>query len=105
MPPTPTFRLQEEAWRLRAACRGRDVNLWFAAWRGQEEEGGAPHLLQGRLICIECPVWRDCAEYALRSHTKDGIWGGMNERQRRDWRRAGKPNTMPAMERRKRSAS
>ncbi len=112
------FKLNEESWRLQALCRGKDPNMWFGTHVGQEDpdvdrtdgkvrkdgrttyKGKEPLLLaQGRLICMECPVWRECADYALRSFTKEGIWGGMNERQRREWNRRGRPHTTPKAER------
>lgn len=94
---TASFRLQGELWQLEAACRGKDPNLWFGSWAGQEQRlGGRPtkvepdHLQEARAICRGCAVRYECADYALRTRTREGIWGGMNERQRRDWNRRGR---------------
>ena len=42
-------------------------------------------------ICATCVVRRDCLEYAIRIREPHGIWGGMNEVERKQVleRRAG----------------
>jgi WhiB family redox-sensing transcriptional regulator len=34
-------------------------------------------------ICSSCPVRQECLEYALSIPEPHGIWGGMNESERR----------------------
>jgi WhiB family redox-sensing transcriptional regulator len=34
-------------------------------------------------VCSSCSVRRDCLEYALRIREPHGIWGGLNEAERR----------------------
>ena len=34
-------------------------------------------------ICAECPVRRECFDYAMRVHEPFGIWGGLTEAERR----------------------
>ena len=34
-------------------------------------------------ICAECPVTRECLEYALANRIDHGVWGGCSERERR----------------------
>jgi WhiB family redox-sensing transcriptional regulator len=34
-------------------------------------------------ICVDCPVQRECLEYALRVREPFGIWGGLDETERR----------------------
>lgn len=36
-----------------------------------------------RAICAECPVKRECLEYALEIGDHYGVYGGLGERQRR----------------------
>jgi len=38
-------------------------------------------------ICDTCPVKRPCLEYALGRGEPDGVWGGMEEVERRKYRR------------------
>jgi hypothetical protein len=42
---------------------------------------------------MTCPLYWECAEYALAEGIPDGIWGGLDERERgRIWKkRGGKP--------------
>jgi WhiB family redox-sensing transcriptional regulator len=36
-----------------------------------------------KAICGQCAVRRDCLEYAVRIREPHGIWGGLNETERR----------------------
>ena len=36
-----------------------------------------------KALCVHCPVRVDCLEYALQSREGHGIWGGLNEMERR----------------------
>jgi WhiB family transcriptional regulator, redox-sensing transcriptional regulator len=38
---------------------------------------------EAKRICAGCPVQRECLEYALRVREPFGIWGGLNETERR----------------------
>ncbi len=38
---------------------------------------------RAREICSECSVQKDCLEYALSIREPHGIWGGLNEVERK----------------------
>ena len=38
---------------------------------------------RAKAICTTCSVRRDCLDYALRIKEPHGIWGGLNELERR----------------------
>jgi WhiB family redox-sensing transcriptional regulator len=38
---------------------------------------------RAKAICATCSVRKDCLEYALRIREPHGIWGGLNELERR----------------------
>jgi WhiB family redox-sensing transcriptional regulator len=40
-------------------------------------------LAYAKSICKGCPVKRECLEYALVNRERDGVWGGLGERERR----------------------
>jgi WhiB family redox-sensing transcriptional regulator len=39
---------------------------------------------RAKAICVDCSVRRECLEYALAIREPHGIWGGLNEGERRD---------------------
>lgn len=70
-------------WQDDAACRGADTSLFFAPnyfeRRGQKQAREA----RAKLICAGCTVREPCLEFALRTRDPHGIWGGLNELERR----------------------
>jgi WhiB family redox-sensing transcriptional regulator len=38
---------------------------------------------EAKAICDICPVRLSCLEHALAMRERDGVWGGMTERERR----------------------
>jgi WhiB family redox-sensing transcriptional regulator len=68
--------LTDEAdWRLAAACRSADPELFFPI------SSSGPALAQiaaAKAICAGCRVRRECLAFALRTCQRHGIWGGMS---------------------------
>lgn len=62
-------------WRLLAACRGMDPDVFYP------ERGGDTR--QIKAVCAECPVALECLNYALEMRETHGMWGGKSERERR----------------------
>jgi WhiB family redox-sensing transcriptional regulator len=75
-------------WQFRAACRGEDSSLFFAPNYFERKEQKDAREDRARAICARCPVRMDCLEYALRIREPHGIWGGLNELERRNVLRA-----------------
>ncbi len=75
-------------WQFRAACRGEDSSLFFAPTYFERKEQKDAREDRARAICSRCPVRVDCLEYALRIREPHGIWGGLNELERRNLLRA-----------------
>jgi WhiB family transcriptional regulator, redox-sensing transcriptional regulator len=73
----------EHGWQWRAACRGEDSSLFFAPNRPETREEKTIRERQAKGICALCPVRIDCLEYAIRIREPHGIWGGLNELERR----------------------
>lgn len=63
------------SWRQLARCRGVDPEIFYPASDEDAEEAKA--------ICALCPVREPCLEYALAAREKEGVWGGLTERERR----------------------
>lgn len=66
-------------WRDSAACRGT-FDPRFFPYRGGTSR-------YAKLICAGCDVQADCLNYSLTNSTPFGVWGGLNERERRKARR------------------
>ena len=74
-----TLERDSMAWSRYASCDTADPDLFFPP--------PGTDTFYARSICRECPVRRQCLDYALESKQKFGIWGGMTEAQRRRIRR------------------
>ena len=72
-----------EGWRFRAACRGEDPALFFAPGYFERHEEKAAREQRAKAICAACPVSQTCLEFALHVREQHGVWGGLNERERR----------------------
>jgi WhiB family redox-sensing transcriptional regulator len=76
-------RTDEEVWQRRAACRGPESTLFFAPTVPEPRPERDIREARAKRICGECAVREECLEYALRIREPHGIWGGLNEGQRR----------------------
>lgn len=66
-------------WRKGAACRDLDTAIFFP----ETDEAVAV----AKAICAGCPVREACLDFALITRQDDGVWGGMDENERRRVRR------------------
>lgn len=73
--------------RLDAACRGHDPELWFPVGTP-----GAPlydaQLEAARAVCFRCPAREACLLFALDEGIEHGVFGGADEHERAALRRA-----------------
>ena len=65
-----------QTWRQQGRCRGVDPEIFYPV--SEEDEA-----LEAKAICDSCPVRVACLEYALAAREKNGVWGGLTERERR----------------------
>lgn len=80
----------DETWKDDASCKGTSPDMWFPADRRNRRErhhdDPAVKILtkMAKLICLECPVQRECLAWALAVDERHGIYGGLtpSERQR-----------------------
>jgi WhiB family transcriptional regulator, redox-sensing transcriptional regulator len=75
-------------WQFRALCRGEESSLFFAPNYFERKEQKEAREALAKAICARCPVRSECLEYALRIREPHGIWGGLNEYERRALLRA-----------------
>ncbi|MGD0219508.1 MAG: WhiB family transcriptional regulator [Acidimicrobiales bacterium] len=62
-------------WRQRSACRGLDPEVFYPLTEEEAEEAKA--------VCALCSVREMCLEHAIVARERDGVWGGLTERERR----------------------
>jgi WhiB family redox-sensing transcriptional regulator len=72
-----------EDWQAQAACRGQSAAIFFAPAHFEKKEARALRERQAKAVCAQCRVRKECLEYALRIKEPHGIWGGLNEMERR----------------------
>ncbi len=67
-------------WMQDAACRGFPNPEIFFPEQGKSAK-------PAKAICETCPVRDECLDHAIFHRQKDGVWGGLNERERRPLRK------------------
>lgn len=73
----------EDLWQVRAACRGPNTLIFFPPSHFERKEDREAREAKAKSICASCAVRRECLDYALRIREPHGIWGGLNEAERR----------------------
>jgi WhiB family redox-sensing transcriptional regulator len=73
----------EEGWQVAARCRGQDATLFFTPTVLERKDEREAREGQAKGICAECPVRMECLDFALYTRESYGIWGGLNELERR----------------------
>lgn len=72
-------------WRHNAACRDDAIDpetFWPIGTSGP----ALRQIAAAKTICARCPVRTDCLEWAL-AHADGGVWGGLDENERRRLKR------------------
>ncbi len=73
----------EELWQIKAACRGPQAAVFFPPAQFERKDEKEDREARAKAICAACPVRRPCLDYALRIREPHGIWGGLNEIERK----------------------
>jgi WhiB family redox-sensing transcriptional regulator len=82
-------------WRHRAICRHVDPELFFPIGTTGP---AAVQVEEAKAVCRRCPVVNDCLQWALSSGQDAGVWGGLDEDERRALRRRGVRARMSTVE-------
>lgn len=75
--------ISEPTWRASAECRGDNASFFFAPAHFERKDEKDGREGRARTLCRACKVQRECLEYALLVEEPHGIWGGLNELERR----------------------
>lgn len=78
-----TMAIAQLEWSEAAACRGSEGSLFFSPEASERKEERLERELVAKRICTGCAVREDCLNAALERHEPHGIWGGLNELERR----------------------
>jgi WhiB family transcriptional regulator, redox-sensing transcriptional regulator len=70
-------------WQRLAACRGEDATYYFAPSYFEKRGEKLAREAVAKRICAICPVRQPCLDYALTTREAHGVWGGLNETERR----------------------
>lgn len=68
-------------WQEHAACRDHDPELWFTV--GSDMTAAADRAEAKRICRTECPVRAECLQEASDNRIEHGVWGGLDETERR----------------------
>ena len=76
--------MENEDWRVDAACRDTDPDLFFpVGTTGPAIE----QIASAKAVCGECDAQSECLEFALATNQDSGVWGGTSEEERRKLRK------------------
>jgi WhiB family redox-sensing transcriptional regulator len=75
-------------WAMGAACRGSQREAFFPPASIERKEERLEREAIAKRICAGCAVRSECLDLALRNREIHGIWGGLNEEERRSITRA-----------------
>jgi WhiB family redox-sensing transcriptional regulator len=75
-------------WTVGAACRGSEGSLFYSADSVERKEDRLEREQLAKRICASCGVREACLRAAVDRHESYGIWGGLNEVERRALTRA-----------------
>lgn len=80
-----------DSWQLKASCRGPHAAIFFPPAHAERKDEKLRREERAKAICMGCAVRGDCLDYAVRINEPHGIWGGLNEVERKQLieRRAG----------------
>jgi WhiB family redox-sensing transcriptional regulator len=73
----------EETWQIKAACRGPQASVFFPPTSFERKDEKAEREERAKAICADCSVRSDCLEFAISIKEPHGIWGGLNEGERK----------------------
>jgi WhiB family redox-sensing transcriptional regulator len=73
----------EPSWRADAQCRTSNAVHFFPPAHFEHKEEKDQREGSARALCRTCPVQKVCLEYSLAVQEPHGIWGGLNELERR----------------------
>ena len=81
--PSRAYVTGEAPWRSSAQCRRENAAVFFPPTYPEMKPEKDAREDQARALCRACPVQQACLDYSLSVQEPHGIWGGLNEMERR----------------------
>jgi len=78
-----TMSTAERTWQERAACRGPQSAVFYPPPQFERKDDKRERERRAKAICSKCSVASSCLEYAVQIREHHGIWGGLNESERK----------------------
>ena len=78
--PSENLSNASKGWMKDGACHGLEPDIFHP---DEDAKDDSPDVLAAKAICEHCIVKSECLEFALDTKQKDGVWGGLTERERR----------------------
>ena len=75
---------RETTWIEQAGCLEEDPELFFPVGYSQPAK---EQTSRAKAVCLPCPVRGECLRWALDTCQDAGVWGGLDEEERRVIRR------------------
>jgi WhiB family redox-sensing transcriptional regulator len=79
--PTPVVEAWD--WQVEGNCRNLDSGVFFHP-DGERGFARADRIANAKRICQSCPVIVQCRHHALTVEEPFGVWGGLDETERRE---------------------
>jgi WhiB family transcriptional regulator, redox-sensing transcriptional regulator len=85
-PLTDGTEIDMNRWAPRAACRSVPTDMFFGT-EFERTKVRVEREKEARAICAVCPVADPCRRYAIDTRQAAGIWGGLDEEERKSAKR------------------
>jgi len=73
-----------EDWQEHAVCTGDNAVLFYPPLAGERKKARNIRERRAKNLCAHCPVQQACLDHAIRHDERFGIWGGLNDSERRN---------------------
>ena len=77
------LEIKISTWQYSALCRQHSTNLFFPPATFEKKGDREKREFKAKAVCNGCPVKLDCLEEAKEIEEPFGIWGGLNEVERK----------------------
>jgi len=76
-------QVADNSWQVKAACRGPQAAVFFPPPQFERKDEKLEREARAKEICQTCAVKEPCLDYAVSIREPHGIWGGLNESERK----------------------